>query len=174
MSAWDAVKSAIRVVAPAVASVIGTPIAGVATSALCNLLLGKDNGSAEEISTALASASPEILLKLKELDLQTKQTLAQLEVDLEKLQGEEMDSARNREIGLAKETGKRDWVMATIALAILIGFFGVIAGGHWIDDALEQSAMITFQNAIIMVLSYYFGSSHAPNRPKTGEDNPKV
>jgi len=48
----------VRTVAPSIASAVGGPLAGMATKAISEALLGKPDGSEEELLQAAAKASP--------------------------------------------------------------------------------------------------------------------
>lgn len=54
---WEKVKAALLEIAPAIASAIGGPFAGIAINALSNILLGRSDGNPDEISHAIGSAS---------------------------------------------------------------------------------------------------------------------
>lgn len=56
--------------APVVATALGGPGAGAAVRLLSRKLLGKDNGTESEVEAALANATPEQLLALKQVDLE--------------------------------------------------------------------------------------------------------
>ena len=58
-------KSIVKTVAPILATALGGPLAGAATSAISQALLGKKDGTETEIATILQTASPETLLALK-------------------------------------------------------------------------------------------------------------
>lgn len=173
MNFTDKLKSSIKVVAPAIASIIGTPIAGVAVSALCDLLLGKSKGTDEELANALASASPEILLKLKQLDAETMIKLEQLEIDRGALEESYVNNARTREIEIAQATGNRDWFQPSLAMFIVIACFTTfilyMKYGEDISTATRPTIEMLMNNLItfvVMVLQYYFGSSRNSQHSK--------
>lgn len=66
MNLADIVKN----VAPAIAIALGGPAAGAAVKFLGDKFLGNPNASEEEITNAIAQATPADLIKLKELDQQ--------------------------------------------------------------------------------------------------------
>ena len=61
-------KGLIKQVAPAIASTFGGPLAGMGVSALSTALLGKTDGQEKEIAQALSTATPDIILKIKQAD----------------------------------------------------------------------------------------------------------
>ena len=62
---WGGVLGAI---APTIATALGGPLAGAAVGILSKALLGRDDGTEEELAPLVASASPDILLKIKEAE----------------------------------------------------------------------------------------------------------
>lgn len=171
---FDKIKSAIRIVAPAIASVIGTPVAGVAVSALCNLLLGKSSGTDDELTTALASASPDTLLKLKQLEADTQTKLAELGIEQGKLDESYVQDARQRETDIAKATGKRDWFPPALAIFIIFSCFAsfifYMKYGDLLNADIRPTIEMLMNNLITwvaLVIGYYFGSSHGAAKAAT-------
>jgi hypothetical protein len=146
MSNFDALKNIVRAVAPGIATALGGPAAGLAIASLSNLLLGKSNGSPEEIEGAIASASPDMLLKLKELDLQMQQA-----------QFAEFKSAREREVGMAN-AGKRDWTMAYLVVFMSAMYAAVVFFNMHIPDGTEKETLSQMSTFLGMVIGYYFGN----------------
>ncbi len=164
---WDKIKGIIGAVAPAVASVIGTPIAGVAIKGLCDILGLKATAKPSEIETALKNASADVWLQLKKLESDTEIELKRLDIDQSKIDQMEMESARDREVKLA-ETGNRDYTPMLLALVIVIGFFGLLVTLIFID--ISQTAKDTIDvmlgalaGGFITMLNYYYGSSRSSN-----------
>jgi hypothetical protein len=164
MSAWDTVKKAISVIAPTVASVIGGPIAGVAVSELSNLLLGKPDGSPDELLTAFNGATADKLLQLKQLESETQLKLKQLEIDVAKLDYDDTANARQRQIDIAKYTGKGDVVQDTLAIMI-VAFVGLMTVALYFVKVPAESAPLfntAYGNMLGLgglVVGFYFGSS---------------
>lgn len=163
---WGKIKGIIGTVAPAVASVIGTPVAGVAVKSLCNLLGLKDDAGPQEIDNALQKASPETWLKIKELNAETEVKLKELDIDAAKIDQMEMESARNREVKLA-EAGHRDYTPSLLALALIVGFFGLLATLIFVSVAQAARDTIdvmlgALSAGFMTMLTYYFGSSKNP------------
>jgi hypothetical protein len=152
MSNFDALKNIVRVVAPGIATALGGPAAGIAVASLSNLLLGKPNGSTDEIEGAIASASPDMLLKLKELDMQLQR--AQLET-----QASEFNSARQQNIEVTKVKGRPDWIMHFIVIAIFGMVGGVIAFNMHIPDGAEKETLDHLFNYLGVIIGFYFGNN---------------
>jgi hypothetical protein len=154
----DALLNLVRTVAPTIATALGGPLAGVATRALSDALLGKPDGTEEELAHAAATATPEQLLALKQAEYQFAVEMRKLDIDLERISSADRDSARQREVKL------RDWTPRLLAASVTIGFFSVL--GYMISYGLPQhggEAMLvmlgTLGTAWGAIISYYFGSS---------------
>ncbi len=151
-------KDIVGAVAPALATALGGPLAGTAVRALSSKLLGRADGSEEEVAQAVMQADPETLLKLKELDRDFAVQMRRLDVDLEKVAAGDRDSARRREIAL------RDTAPATLACVVVCGFFGVL--GLLVFAEIPQAAqqpinllLGALTAMLTQVGNYYFGSS---------------
>lgn len=156
----DALKKIIGVVAPiapTIATALGGPGAGAAVSVLSRVLLGREGGTEDEVAAALATASPDALLKLKAED-------HAFALEAERIAAEDRDSARKMRIA----TG--DWIPGALALFITFGFFGVLSYllRHGVP-AQGGDAMLVMLGALGTawgaVVNFYFGSS-ASSRSK--------
>lgn len=158
----DFLKSAggiLATIAPTVASMLGGPLAGMATNALLQGFGLAPETSKDDLMKAIAGATPEQLLKLKEVEAQLLVDLKKLDVDVLRIDAGDRDSARRREV----ET--KDWtprLIAGLVLSVYVGIQYFIFAGHSVDPVMRDFAMRglgTLDAAITMVLAYYFGSS---------------
>ena len=94
----DALLNLVRTVAPTIATAVGGPLAGMATRAISEALLGKPDGTEEELAQAAANATPEQLLALKKAEQDFAVRMRELDIDLERIANEDRNSARDREI----------------------------------------------------------------------------
>tara|TARA_R110000868_G_scaffold9836_1_gene48350 strand:+ start:3832 stop:4356 length:525 start_codon:yes stop_codon:yes gene_type:complete len=152
-------------IAPTIATALGGPLAGIAVKTLSAVMLGHENGSQEDISAAMANASPDQLAALKKIDADFKVHMKELDIDLERISAGDRDSARQ----MQKET--RDWVPKLLAVVITVGFFGILV---WM---LVNGMPQTGTEALLMMLgalgtawtgvvNFYYGSS-AGSKAKT-------
>ncbi len=155
-------KNVIGNIAPTIATALGGPMAGGAVKMLSSILLGKDDGTEEEIAKAVSTATPEQLTKLKEIDAKYKTDMAKIGVDLEQIAADDRDSARKRQVAV------QDWVPSVLGIGIMFGFFGILIllllpnTGFNPGDAKLQIVNIMLGSLGTMamgVVSYYFGSS---------------
>ena len=163
---WQGV---VKVVAPTLAAALGGPLAGIATRAIGEVLLPSREGVTEaELASALAVATPEDLVKLRQADLAFKQHLTEAGVKLEEIAAADRADARK----LAAVTGDL-WTPRVLALVVVGGFFAavvwVLAGGAVSDPttATLVGAVVGYASAKAdQVVSFWFGSS-AGSRAKT-------
>ena len=163
----------VRTVAPSIASAVGGPLAGMATKAISEALLGKPDGTEEELAQAAIKATPEQLLALKKAENDFALQMRELDIDLERIAGADRDSARNREIKT------KDWTPKILAGGITVGYFGVLFYmlTHGLPTTGGSEAMLvmlgTLGTAFGGVMAYYFGSS-AGSKEKTEAMNRMV
>ena len=93
-------KKLVSTVAPTIGKALGGPLVGTAVQYVSNALLGKPEATDEEIEAALATASPDTLLKLKEAENSFKIQMKELNISEEKLVYDDRANARAREIAV--------------------------------------------------------------------------
>ena len=110
-------KSAVRSVAPILGTALGGPIGGAATKMISNALLGKEDGSEDEISMAMQTASPETLVALKEADNNFKVKMKELGIKEKDLVFGDKRSAREMN---ARTKARTPSILAYI-LTVMVG-----------------------------------------------------
>ena len=166
----ETIINLVRTVAPTIALAIGGPLAGMATRAISEALLGRSDATEDELVQAAASATPDQLLALKQAEHDFTIKMRELDIDIERLAGEDRNSARQR------ETVTKDLTPKALAALITAGYFGVLF--YMMKNGLPTSggaeAMLvmlgTLGTAWGGVVAYYFGSS-AGSREKTDAIN---
>ena len=159
----DSLLGILKGIAPVLATAVAGPAGGAAVGWIASKL-GIDDATVEGVTQAL-TGSPELTMKLKELDL-----------EYAKLDQQDRDSARQAYAAVAtsENSTKLDkavvpiLALGTVALAFL--FIGILI---FIDVAADQQQMIIFALGFItssagQVLSFYFGSSQG-SKDKTKE-----
>lgn len=152
-------KKIVGTVAPTLATALGGPLAGVAVKTIATQLLGKEAASEEEVEAAVLGASPQDLLKLKEIELEFKKAMIDAGVKFEEIASADRASARDREI----KTGDT-WTPRILAAIIISGYFLIqfFVLKHVIPQEMREIVMRslgTLDMALGMMLGYYFGSS---------------
>lgn len=158
-------KKILGTVAPVLATAAGGPLAGVVVKTLASKLLGKPEATQEEVETAIVAASPDTLIKLKEIEAQFEKEMAQVGIDFERIASEDRASARGREIAV------RDRTPSLLAFLITVGFFGtlgwMLVNGKPLSGGDALLVMLgALGGAWASVVSYFFGSS-AGSKQKT-------
>jgi len=152
-------------IAPSIATALGGPLAGVAVRTLSNALFGHEDGTEQQVSDALSSATPDQLATIKKIDADFKVRMKELDIDLERISAGDRDSARQ----MQRDT--KDWVPKVLAIVITLGFFGILI---WM---LLNGMPKTGTEALLMMLgalgtawtgvvNFYYGSS-AGSKAKT-------
>ncbi len=165
----EALLNLVKTVAPSIATAVGGPLAGMATKMISEALLGKPDGTEDELLQAAKNATPEQLLALKKAEQDFAIKMRELDIDLERISNEDRNSARNREIKT------KDMTPRFLAGAVTFGFFGVLSwmiiNGLPINGGEALLVMLgTLGTAWGAIVSYYFGSS-AGSREKTDQLN---
>lgn len=139
---------------------------------LVKMVTGINTNTPEELELEIRK-NPELLTRLKELELTHRVELEKLALQNIQLQLEETkvfmsdkESARKREMALAQSLGKNDWLMTSLAAIVVLGFFSLITVmilDHNSSSISANGPINQLFGALVagfsMVLSYYFGSS---------------
>lgn len=155
-------KKTLGTVAPALATALGSPLAGLATKAIVEAL-GLTDGSEESLETALKNATPDQLLALKTANNAFLLEMRKLDVDLERIAASDRDSARKREAATQDHTPK-------ILAYVIIGVWGVIqyhVFTHSIAPDMRElviRVLGTLDGALMLVLAYYYGANSQPSQ----------
>ncbi len=159
----DAIKDA----APLVAGIIGSasPITGLLLDGLGHLF-GVSTASPAAIATAVA-ADPDAKIKLKEFELKHSEILEQYSLQTYQTEVDDRKNARDRDVAETKLLGGRDWVMDSIAIIVVVGFFGMalVVALTKLDQS-DHDVLYTLIGQMaagfICVLSFFFGSMRKP------------
>ena len=119
-------KKLVRSVAPTIAQALGGPLAGLGVQALSDALLGKPDGTEEEVAAALQGASPETLAAIKKADQDFKVKMRELDIDFERLAFDDVRDARAREVEV------KDKMPAALAVILVLMFAGALALLFWV------------------------------------------
>ena len=154
-------KAALRTVAPGIATALGGPLAGMAVTAIGNAL-GMDQPTQDKISAALAGATPDDMLKLKQADQAFTLQMKKLEIDLEQINESGLDSARKREAAVGDHTNRN--LAYTIVGAFIALVIATLMGYARVDSVLAGTLVGYLSAKCEQVLAYYFGSSRSSDR----------
>jgi hypothetical protein len=157
------IKNVLKTAFPFIASAasLGGPIGSMAAAAVGKALglTGVDNDP-DVITKAVAGATPEQMIALREQEDQLANDLKKFNIqsveDLEKIAADDRASARD----MQKQT--RSWIAPALAAVFVIGFFVIIGlkiAKVIAPDQTTNDLITTLRDGLIMVMSYYFGSS---------------
>jgi hypothetical protein len=153
-------KKAVATIAPGIATALAPELglAGVAIRAV-GQAFGLQDAAEPQVAAAVANASPQDLLALKQADQQFRKDMAALGIDLERIAAEDRASARDREI----KTGD-SWTPRILAAVVVLGYLAVqwYILAHVVPQEMREivlRSMGTLDMALGLVLGYYFGSS---------------
>lgn len=162
-------KKTLATVAPALATALGGPLAGVAVSVATKALGIEGNETA--LSAAIASGDPSILVKLKEADNQFLIEMKRLDVDLERIHQGDRVSARD----LAKVDMRPQIALSIVFIGGYFAAMFVLHGVLFQDTPLNEQIAVLFGSLIGVftrelsgIMQFWFGSS-AGSQKKTGE-----
>ncbi len=158
MSFLDDIGEVVGTVAPALATALGGPLAGMATRAIAGKLLGNADASEDELRAAIQTASPEDLVRLKEVEADFKVQLKNAGVKLEEIAAGDRDSARRRQVDMG------DWTPTVLGLAIILGFFGILGAIMFVEVPTNAATIINILLGALAAMTaqvgnYFFGSS---------------
>ena len=149
-------KGLVGTVAPVLGSALGGPLGGMAGK-----FIGEALGVPEtEVPEVVENADPGIMLKLKELDKEFETKIKELDIDLEKINQQDRESAR----AMARDKSMTPQIILsvvyTVAYAVVLWAF--------VTGRVEIAAEVRPQFSIVLgvltasqaqILNFWFGSS---------------
>jgi len=165
-------KAIAKTAFPTIATGLLGPAGGTVAAIVAPAIFGDDEKrSPEEIAEyILEHQSPELFLKLKELEIQVKRDLRHMDIDVFALEVENQKSARD----MYEKT--RTIMVPVLAVTIVVGFFGLAALFTWAvliaDKPIPESTQLGMIISAVMaslyaVINFFFGSSLG-SKEKTG------
>lgn len=124
----------------------------------------------DKLGIKLNLGDPSTVLELKKLEIQHEEFLAGIaersdvrEVDVFKLEVADKDSARTREVEMAKVNGGPFWWPSTLTVLT----FTILIGGGWMLMNVDASELKYAIVALITsVASYYYGTTKASSEQR--------
>jgi hypothetical protein len=163
-------KSTLGAVAPALATALGGPMAGMAAGVAVKALGLQDHGEAsniESVAAAVASGDPNVFLKLREAEQEYLLEMERLGLEHEKVHATDRGSARD----MAAKTGVAPQVV--LSTVYTVGYFWLLyeltAGEITISadiKPLVNTLMGVMTAAQVQIMNFWFGSS-AGSKQKT-------
>ena len=153
-------KKTLATIAPAIATALGGPLAGVAVS-MAGKALGLGDGATEsDVEAAVLSGNPDVLVRLREVNTQFERDMKALDIDLERIHAGDRLSARD----LAKTKGT---FVQTALTVLFCSVFAVLMGQIFTGQEVVHSSMRDIANFLLGTLTgilmqqmnFWFGSS---------------
>lgn len=155
----DKIKNLVSTVAPALGSALGSPLGGAAISMIADKLGVPNNQKAVE--KAIRQATPDEMLKLKEADNEFEIKMKELDVDVYRLETEDIQDAR--------KNFSNDWTSKLLGFITLGGFMGYIFLVTLQPPEQNSEALINLVLGYLgglasAVISFYFGASNSKDK----------
>lgn len=164
--------TAIAGFAPTLATMLLGPLAGTAVSAL-EQVFGLQKGAGPDAITQIVQSgamTPDQLVAVRVADQKHAEIIEQQKIDLAKINADHDAAfaaidAQDRASARAREVALKDWMPKFIACLVVIAVIGAegsllyFGQPKGIDGVVLGRILGTLDSALIMVLSYYFGSS---------------
>lgn len=155
-------KTILKSAAPMLSAAIGGPFGAMAAK-LAVEALGDSASKPEDLPTLMASATPEQIAALKKAEMDFKVRMTELgytnEEKLAALVVEDRKSAREM------QTSTRSRIPGVLAVLVVLAW-GLVQWfllTHVVDQSMRElvaRVLGTLDGALMVVLSFYFGSSH--------------
>ena len=151
-------KNIVGAVAPTLGTALGGPMGGMAANMIAEVLGVPNNPKA--IEKGLAEATPEQMLELKKAEQDFDLKMKELEVDVFKLETQDIQDARGK-------FGK-DWTARIIGVLVVSGFMGYIFLVTLQPPEQNSEALINLVLGYLgglasAIISFCFGASHKPD-----------
>lgn len=167
-------KKTLQAVAPTLATALGGPLAGAAVSALGNAILGKPDASQDEVTAAIASGklTGEQIVAMKAADLAFQTRMAELEIDLAKLdQASDAAVLADIQSARARQVETKDYMPQIIfgllllvyVAEVMMFFYGKMPEDEY-TKALMTRAFGTVEAGLTGAVAYFLGSSRGSKK----------
>jgi len=146
-------------IAPTIAGAIFGPVGGLAAKALTQALGINDGASHDDIENAILNATPEQLAAIKRADNDFKVQMKNLDIDLVRIAADDRASARSMAVGTHSLTPSIMSYVIVVCWAVIQYYLFT----HVIDPSMRElvaRVLGTLDGALMLVLSFWFGSSN--------------
>lgn len=162
-------KKVVRTLAPAAATAFGTPVMGLAVTALSNAIFGSPDHSADDVATAISSGSlsGEQIVAIKAADNDFRIKMQQMQIDLARMEVEtdtaylkDVQDARARQVATKDPTPQ---IILGVAALIYLLQFVIFIFWHLPDDEFTRALIVrgfgTVDGVLLTCVAYFVGSS---------------
>lgn len=153
-------KNIVRTVAPTIGAALGGPMAGMAVKHIADKWLGEPGATEEDVAEAVLNATPEQMIRLKELDQGFKLQMRQMDIDVFALEVKDRESARTL-------FGINIWPQIGLSALFIVAYFcftGMLIALVLPDIGEWQRSMLALLIGILTgeiprIMGFWFGSS---------------
>lgn len=149
-------KEIVKTISPIIGTALGGPLAGGAVKVLAEGLLGNEKASERAVADFITQASPEQLLKIKELEIGFAQRMEELGVDVFKLEVDDRKSAREA------HQGNKFIEWFTLMITAMVASFTYLIFFQEVNDnaqVLLQTIINQTFTVWIAAVSYWYGTT---------------
>ena len=155
----DLLKNIVGTVAPTLGTALGGPMGGMAANMIADVL-GCKNDS-KSIQQAMDNATPEQMLELKKAETDFEVKMKELEVDVFKLETEDIQDARKAFL--------KDWTSRIVGILIIVGFLGYIFTVTLMPPDQNSDTIVSLVLGYLCglssaIISFYFGASQSSDK----------
>lgn len=158
-------KAVLGTVAPLAATALGGPLAGLVVGSI-GKAIGLSEPTVDKVKKALADMqlTSEQIIAIKQAEADLKVKMRELDISEEQLAYQDTDSARKMQIAQPSLVVP---ILAVLIVAATATAEGLLLFGNMpknTDPVILGRVMGTLDAALMLVLSFYFGSSHSSER----------
>ena len=155
----DLLKNIVGTVAPTLGTALGGPMGGMAANMIADVL-GCKNDS-KSIQQAMDNATPEQMLELKKAETDFEVKMKELEVDVFKLEPEDIQDAR--------KAFSKAWTSRIVGILIIGGFLGYIFTVTLMPPDQNSDTIVSLVLGYLgglasAIISFYFGASQSSDK----------
>lgn len=159
---WSKVKSAIGQIAPWIAGTLGSPVAGVAVKAVCDVFgLSGVEATPDNVALRLAGATPAQLTDLRSAEQNHQEFMVQIGythlAQLEKTAADDRNSARQLQIA---QPSPWPGILSSVTTVAVLGVIAArMFGAALPSDPTTTQLIGSLTTGWGMCLSYWFGTT---------------
>jgi hypothetical protein len=155
-------KSIVKTVAPALGTALGGPLAGAATKFIADKLLGNPDASEDQIAQAIQTATPDQLLKLKELD--NNFALENKRIGLEYYKTDASDRANARDANVKNNNPVDEiiklYLLFTLSMVLYFCLYALIQQKvEGVEANIISGILGSAFTALLAMVYFYWGTS---------------
>lgn len=155
--------------APALGAVLPLP-GGAAIGQIIAETFGGTTDDYNDLARKIEK-DPDAALKLQQINLTHQEVMKNIELQQLVAENDDIKSARQREVDVAKSGEGSDWVLPALSMLITAAFFASICliaftPTDTSDEKILYMLLGILGTAFTQVVNYYLGSSHKDNSTK--------